>query len=146
MIHPEFFTSAVLAKLSFRAAHLFAGLWVYCDDMGRGEDDSSFIRARVFPRRDDVTAADVEDDLKALAEEDLICRYEVGGSQFLHVPSWHEHQRISHPSPPRCPPCRECEVEFFRVWWSADDTVTERVRKAEKAMRRKPVDPRRDRG
>lgn len=135
MIHPEFFSSATLAALDFRTMLTFAGLWIYCDDFGRGEDDPSFIAAAVYPRRDSVGGADVEEDLKALAEAGTICRYVVGDVPLLHVTSWHEHQRVSHPTPTKYPPCPNCELSLFRHWLGDGDVTTDRYRRAERRLR-----------
>lgn len=135
MIHIGFFTSATLAAVEVRAMVTYAGLWVYCDDYGRGEDDPTFIAATVWPRRPEITGEEVAADLAALAAGGTLCRYTVGGSAFLHVPSWDEHQSVSHKSAPKTPPCPLCEKPLFTAWWRDDDTGTDKYRKAEKALR-----------
>jgi len=135
MLHPEFFTSATLARLEPRALVTFAGLWIYCDDLGRGEDDAAFVAAAVWPRRNDIGPEEVEADLAALADVGTVCRYVVGGVRLLHIPSWFEHQKVSHPTPSKLPPCPSDEGTFFREWYRGNDTATERFRKAEKAAR-----------
>lgn len=135
MIHPGFFSSATLARMDPRTMVLFAGLWIYCDDYGRGEDDPTLIAASVWPRRRDIGEKEVEDDLSILAEAGVLHRYTVGGDNFLHVTSWHEHQRVSHPSSPRVPPCPLCQPDTYKDWWRDHDTQTDRWRRAEKALR-----------
>lgn len=135
MIHPEFFTSATLARVDPRTMVTFAGLWIYCDDYGRGEDDPAFVASAVWPRRTDVGPPEVEADLKVLGASGTVCRYTVGGVPLLHVPSWLEHQRVSHPTPSKLPPCPSCEGALFKEWWRDDDTATDRFRRAEKALR-----------
>lgn len=143
MIHPEFFTSATLARLDPRTLVTFAGLWIYCDDFGRGEDDASFVAAAVWPRRHDIGAAEVEADLTELAAVGVLCRYRVGTDMgtdlwttpLFHLPSWFEHQKVSHPTPSKLPPCHSCEGTLFREWYRGNDTATERFRRAEKAAR-----------
>lgn len=135
MIHPDFFTSASLARLDIRTMVTFAGLWIYCDDYGRGEDDPAFITAAVWPRRPDVTAEDVAEDLAALEQSGKVCRYTVGNVPFIHIPSWREHQTVSHPTPSKFPPCPRCESAVFTEWWRDDDTRTDRYRRTEKALR-----------
>ena len=135
MIHQQFFTSARLAKHSYRAMITFAGLWIYCDDFGRGEDDASFIAAAVWPRRADVGPVEVSLDLDALAHSGTLCRYEVGGATLLHIPSWFEHQKVSHPTPSKLPPCPTCDRSLYTEWYRDDDTATDRFRRAEKAAR-----------
>lgn len=135
MLHPEFFTSRTLARVSVRAMVTFAGLWIYCDDYGRGEDDPSFVTASIWPRRTvEITVSEVEEDLKMLADHGTICRYEVGGTKFLHIPSWFEHQKVSHPTNSKLPPCHKCERLLYNAWWRDDDTATDRYRKEEKRL------------
>lgn len=136
MIHHEFFTSATLAGLELRTMLTFAGLWIYCDDFGRGEDDSTFIASIVWARRPDISRDDVESDLEALEKAGTICRYVVGGSRFLHIPSWSEHQKVSHPTPSRVPPCHICTPDLYKVWYRENDTATDRYRRAQKSLRR----------
>lgn len=135
MIYLDFFTSASLSRLDLRTALTFAGLWVYCDDYGRGEDDPEFIASVIYPRRRTITSEDVATDLAHLAETGKVCRYTVGNVPLFHIPSWHEHQTISHPTPSKLPPCPRCDTAVFAAWWRDDDTRTDRFRRAEKALR-----------
>lgn len=132
MLSPEFFSSAPVSRLPIPAMVTFAGLWCYLDDYGRGEDDSALIKAAVWPRRRSYTEAKVIADLAAIEAEGLICRYShtlPGLSnrefstakdwqsdqsvttirRFIHIPSWTEHQKISHPTPSKFPPCPKHE-------------------------------------
>ena len=105
MLSPEFFISAPVNRLPYTAMITFAGLWCYFDDYGRGEDDAALIKAAVWPRRRAQTEAKVALDLDLIAAEDLICRYHVSSVALIHSPTWDEHQKISHPSPSKLPPC-----------------------------------------
>jgi hypothetical protein len=105
MLSPEFFVSAPVNRLTFSAMITFAGLWTYFDDYGRGEDDAALVKAAVWPRRRSQTEAKVALDLDLIAAEDLICRYRVDGLPLIHSPSWDEHQKISHQTPSKLPPC-----------------------------------------
>lgn len=101
-IKPEFFTSETIVSLPLRARLTFAGLWTYCDDLGRGRDNARLIRAAVWAL-DDVSPDDVESDLVLLADSGLIERYVVAGRAFIQVCSWSEHQKISHPTRSKIP-------------------------------------------
>ena len=105
MLSPEFFISAPVNRLPVTAVITFAGLWCYFDDYGRGEDDAALVKAVVWPRRRAHTEAKVASDLDLIAAEDLICRYEMDGLKVIHSTSWDEHQKISHKTPSRLPPC-----------------------------------------
>ena len=99
MLSPEFFSSAPVNRLPIPAMITFAGLWCYLDDYGRGEDDAALVKAVVWPRRRSQTEAKVAADLDAIEGERLTCRYEASGERLIHIPSWDEHQKISHKTP-----------------------------------------------
>ncbi|MFF5670298.1 hypothetical protein ACFY8S_09200 [Streptomyces hygroscopicus] len=101
-IKPEFFTSLTIADLPLTARLTFIGLWTHVDDDGRCVDEPRLVRAAVWPL-DDRTAADVENDLRALHDASLIVRYEHAGRRYLAVRSWREHQRIDKPKPSKLP-------------------------------------------
>ena len=105
MLSPEFFISAPVNRLPFTAMITFTGLWCYFDDFGRGEDDAALIKAAVWPRRRAHTEAKVAQDVAAIEAEELICRYQVDGTRVIHSTSWDEHQKISHKTPSKLPPC-----------------------------------------
>lgn len=119
-IKPELRTSLVVADWPREVRYCFVLLWMYLDDSGRGVDDGRLIKSDCFPVDDDVTAAVVDEwiDLIASSKSDddslpPLCRYEVRGRRYLHCPNWREHQRPSHPSASRIPPCptHEAPVE-----------------------------------
>lgn len=109
MLSPEFFTSWPVNRLPIPAMVTFAGLWVYFDDYGRGEDDTALIKAAVWPRRRTISERTIAAHLGLIEAEHLICRYEIAGYPIMHSPSWHEHQKISHRAEPRLPPCPDHE-------------------------------------
>ena len=84
----------------------FAGLLGYLDDSGRGIDDTRLVKAELYPLDDDMSARKVGQHLDRIADDGgPLCRYEVDGRSYLHVTTWAEHQKISHPAPSRVPPC-----------------------------------------
>jgi hypothetical protein len=113
VIAPEFFSSAPVNKLPVSAMITFAGLWCYFDDFGRGEDDAALVKAVVWPRRRSQTERLVAQDLDAITKEGLVCRYEVGGTALIHSPSWSEHQKISHKTASKLPPCPHHEPDAY---------------------------------
>lgn len=111
-IKPSFFRSRSLAKCSLRARIFYAGIWTEADDLGRGVADPRILKGSLWPLDDDVTAADVEDDLYELATTGHIVLYEVGGERYFEVVKFGDHQSsayrrgVSHlpPPPPDNPP------------------------------------------
>jgi hypothetical protein len=104
-IKPEFFTSEDVSALPLRARLTWIGLWPQCDDHGRFKDSVKLIKASVWPL-DNVTLADIEQDLSVLADHGRIVRYVVAQSRYLVVVNWHHHQYINrrgkarYPDPP----------------------------------------------
>jgi hypothetical protein len=124
-LKPGFFSSQDVCVLPFRARLTWQGLWCYADDHGRGKADVRLIKAAVWPLDDEVTIAEVEEDLAILAAHGRIVRYTVDGRDYLAIANWHHHGHINRPTataipaPPRpvsvpapdarghCPDCWE---------------------------------------
>jgi hypothetical protein len=105
-IKPEAFASESLAAVSLSAERTFFGLLTQADDHGRLRDQPAVIAGLLWSLRPDHGPLGVEDDLTQLAATDLICRYEGhDGKRYLHIITWHQHQKINRPSGARTPPC-----------------------------------------
>lgn len=103
-IKPEMRTSLLVAGWPREVRYAFVLMLGYLDDYGRGVDDMRLVVADCFPLDRDVTARKMDSWIR-LMESGPICRYEVDGRRFLHAINWKEHQRISHPTASRVPPC-----------------------------------------
>ncbi|MFF4605863.1 hypothetical protein ACFY12_24365 [Streptomyces sp. NPDC001339] len=105
-IKPEAFASESLASVSLSAERTFFGLLTQADDHGRFRDQAAVIAGLLWPLRPEHGPIGVEDDLAQLDGADLICRYEgEDGKRYLHVVTWHHHQKINRPSGVRHPAC-----------------------------------------
>lgn len=102
-IKPSFFASEDVSALPLRARLTWIGLWTHCDDAGRTKDNVKLIKAALWPL-DNVSLADVEEDLATLAEYGRIVRYEVAGKTYLEITNWTLHQRIQKPTASVLPP------------------------------------------
>jgi hypothetical protein len=87
-----------MAKLDARLERTFVRLWTHCDDEGRCEDRPKIIKAAIYPEHDNQTPEVIDQELAALAADQLIVRYEVAGRAYIQVTSWDEYQ---HPQKPR---------------------------------------------
>ncbi|WP_181771260.1 hypothetical protein [Amycolatopsis pittospori] len=105
-IKPSFFRSEDVAALPLRARLTWIGLWTHCDDQGRTKDNARLIKGDIWPL-DDVSLADIEEDLETLAAHERIVRYTVGGRRYLAIVNWHDHQSIQKPTPSKLPPVEE---------------------------------------
>ncbi|MFE2426452.1 hypothetical protein ACFXJ5_06820 [Streptomyces sp. NPDC059373] len=105
-IKPEAFASESLAAVSLSAERTFFGLLTQADDHGRFRDQAAVITGLLWSLRPDHSPMDVENDLAQLADADLICRYAgQDGKRYLHIVTWHLHQKINRPSGVRNPAC-----------------------------------------
>ena len=104
-IKPDAFRSDSLSTIPREMRWTFAGLWTYADDAGRGRDDVRLIKADLYPLDDAVSLSILGSDLEQLAGIGSVCRYEVDGRKYFHMPAWLDHQRINRPSPSKLPPC-----------------------------------------
>jgi hypothetical protein len=115
-IKPELRTSITVSMWPREVRYCFILLWGYLDDYGRGVDDELLIASDCFPRDRDVTPEVVDGWLETIAESGPLCRYEVDGRRYLHAPNWREHQKPSHPTRSKIPPCPDDEPDDFKKW------------------------------
>lgn len=120
-IKPSFFTSDDVAALPLRARLTWIGLWTHCDDQGRAKDHARLIKAAIWPL-DNLSLADIEDDLSTLASHGRIVRYQVAGQRYLAIVNWHAHQTINRPSKSTTPAPPET-TDLYSV--SPHETVTD---------------------
>jgi hypothetical protein len=88
----------------------------------------TMVKATVWPRRRQHTEAKVSRDLDEIEGVGLICRYVVAEVPLFHIMSWHEHQKISHRSPSKLPPCREHEPGLWESFLRDSGGPLERFR------------------
>jgi hypothetical protein len=115
-IKPELRTSITVSAWPREVRYFFVLLWGYFDDYGRGVDDELLIASDCFPRDRDITPERVDDWLELISESGPLCRYEVDGRRYLHAPNWREHQKPSHPTRSKIPPCPDDEPDDFKKW------------------------------
>lgn len=105
-IKPEAFRSRTIKKLSFPARWTFQGLVIHADDKGRLKDDIDLIRADVYPLElDEVSIKDVESHIQEMVDVEMLCRYQVNGTWYLHFINFGSHQKINRPSQFALPAC-----------------------------------------
>lgn len=108
-VKPAICTSETLTLVDRGARYTFVLLWTHCDDEGRAVYNTRLLKAALYPLEDDITPAVVESDLALLADVGAVHIYEVAGRAYVHIPSWHEHQRPQHKVDSGLPPCPRTE-------------------------------------
>ena len=91
MIHDCIWQSESVASLNYRARLLWIGLITTADDQGRGRAHPGLIRAAVFPF-DIITQEEIESDLQAIVDADMVLVYQVGGKAYYQVAGWWDYQ------------------------------------------------------
>jgi len=92
-IKPGIMTNEDLCELGPYAYILFTGLWMLADREGRLEYRPRRIKAEAMPLWEEVSAEAVENLLEKLCANGFLLRYEVGGTPYLQIVKWKEHQR-----------------------------------------------------
>ncbi|MFD7902942.1 hypothetical protein ACFV4G_11920 [Kitasatospora sp. NPDC059747] len=111
-IKPETWVSETLAEVSIPAMVTFLGMTNHADDHGRHRDNAAIVYGLIWPMRDEIGRADVEQHLQQLASAGAICRYTgCDGRKYFHYPTWNNHQKIDKPSLSRLPVCPHCEPQ-----------------------------------
>ncbi|MFF4814495.1 hypothetical protein ACFY2K_07890 [Kitasatospora sp. NPDC001309] len=111
-VKPETWVSETLAEVSIPAMVTFLGMTNHADDHGRHRDNAAIVYGLVWPMREEISRADVEDHLRQLATAGAVCRYTgCDGRRYFHYPTWRNHQKIDKPSLSRLPACPHCEPE-----------------------------------
>jgi hypothetical protein len=87
-LKPGFHKNADLIALPPLTRILFAGLWTIADREGRLEDRPKQIKIEVLPG----DSCNVERMLAQLHDAGFITRYEVGGRNYIAIPTWKKHQ------------------------------------------------------
>jgi len=121
-IKPDAFTSESLSSVSVLARWMFAGLWTYFDDQGKGRADTRLIKAALFPLDDGTTTDNIECALTELIDAGCVHTFMSGGKSYLHAPEFLRHQRINRPTESVLPVC-SCQIQ--RPDNGTHDTLTE---------------------
>lgn len=124
-IKPEAATSESLAEVPREVRWTFACLWTHCDDSGRAAWNLRLIKAAIYPLDDDVTIDVLGAELAQLEQVGAICRYEVDGRAYLHVPSWPDHQHPNRPQQSKLPQCTKDDHSAPVHAPRTDDAVNE---------------------
>lgn len=96
MIDPDFWIDEDLASCTRDARLLFIGLWNFADDEGKLQDSPVRIKAQVFPYDADMSTTYIDALLWELAIVGCIKRYTIDGKNYVWVPKFLKHQKISH--------------------------------------------------
>ncbi|RJT88077.1 hypothetical protein D6T64_11855 [Cryobacterium melibiosiphilum] len=98
MLKHDLRTSEKVASWPIEIRFFWVLLWGYVDDHGKGKDNPLLVKADCFPLNPEITAEVVDGWLWRLSAEDVVARYSAGGTDYLAVVNWKEHQKPPHPT------------------------------------------------
>ena len=101
-IKPELPQSETVGRLSREARLLFVLLFTVVDDAGRARAASRLLASLLYPYDDDAAGL-IDGWLQELVDERQVVIYEAGGSRYLEIVKWLEHQKIDRPSASKLP-------------------------------------------
>lgn len=102
-IKPEALQHRKVGRLSDRAFRLWIAMLTQADDHGRFIADTEQLRVVAFAYHPPIKGAQVEAALDEVASSGLVRLYVVDGVRYGDFPSWHEHQKVSHPMDSKLP-------------------------------------------
>ena len=102
MIKPEFWSDEKLAKISLQARLTYLGMWSTSDDYGVTKGNAVWLRNNILPY-DDITIETFSGWLAELEESGRIFPFLHNEEKYYHIPTFCDHQKISHPSKARNP-------------------------------------------
>ena len=102
-LKPEHKHHRKIGPLTDRQYRLWVGLVTEADDQGRVVADPEQLRALVFGYQPRMRGPDVQAALEQLAATGLIRLYRMKSTQYADLPSWHDHQYVSHASDSKLP-------------------------------------------
>ena len=117
VIRMNFFNDPIIsAGYNIQERYFIIGLVCNADDYGRFWYNSKLIQTQIFPTDEEISFDWVDQALKKLVNDGILCFYEVSGKQYVHFPLWFEKgwylkQRIDHPREHVLPDCPNCLIE-----------------------------------
>jgi hypothetical protein len=104
-VKPDIRKDQIVSSWPIEVRWTFVGLFGYCDDEGRGEDNPLLVKAELYPLDEPMTSRKVEHHLQRIAASGPLCRYEANGRRWFHLVSFGKHQVVNRPRASVIPPC-----------------------------------------
>lgn len=105
IIRESICTSETIDKLGWFEEVLWHRLTVNCDDYGRFDGRPAILKGRLFPLKDGLLTATLQNALQNLENAGLIQLYTHDGRPYIHLVTWEKYQRVranksKYPAPP----------------------------------------------
>ena len=105
LLNESIIYSKKIDSLSCFQEAMFIRLLVTVDDFGRYYADPQLLKSSLFPMKEDLTKASVEDALAKMVSVGLVKTYEVDEKAYLQICDWSKihHVRAFKSQFPGCP-------------------------------------------
>ncbi len=103
MIDPSIWINEDFGTLSSLAELVFIGLFSIADDEGRGKASPAYIKAVLFPYKDDLRIADIEKALSEISSKMSVIFYSCDENKYYTLTSWNTFQKIDKPTESKIP-------------------------------------------
>lgn len=117
---PDLFGSYSMAQVAIEARYLFVGLFTEADDDGILIDSPKKLAGAIFPHDEKVTGAKVDAWLTSLEGVGSIARFTAEDGPYIAIPTWLDHQKISHPTPSKFKSASRIVREKLRPEWEGE--------------------------
>ena len=139
MIYDCLWKSEDLAKFTYRQRLLWIGLITTADDQGRGSAIPGLIRSVIFPY-DDISFAEIELDMEALINSNMIIVYEANEKAYYQIKKWWEYQKPQWAGPSDFPAPGDW-LDRLRYHGKEHVVITENWGSSAKEERKQPEEP-----
>ena len=116
MIDPSIWISEDFGTLSSLAQLVFIGLFSIADDEGRGKASPAYIKAVLFPYKDDLRIADIEKALSEISSKMSVIFYSCNENKYYTLTSWNTFQKIDKPTDSKIPAYDENDSQIRRLF------------------------------
>lgn len=124
MIDPSIWINEGFGTLSNLAELVYIGLISIADDEGRGKASPAYIKAVLFPYKDDLRIADIEKTLFEISSKMSVIFYSCDGNKYYTLTSWEVWQKIDKPSASKIP---EYDEKTMSLIFDDHSTNTSRI-------------------
>lgn len=116
MIDPSIWINEDFGTLSSLAQLVFIGLFSIADDEGRGKASPAYIKAVLFPYKDDLRIADIEKALSEISSKMSVVFYSCDENKYYTLTSWNTFQKIDKPTDSKIPAYDENNSQIRRLF------------------------------
>ena len=124
MIDPSIWINEDFGTLSTLAELVFIGLFSIADDEGRGKASPAYIKAVLFPYKDNLRIADIEKALQEVSSKMSVIFYSCDENIYYTLISWNTFQTINKPTESKIPEFDIQNPNIHRLYYNNSNTTT----------------------